>query len=360
MPAPPAAPARHPRHPARHPRGPLQELPIDQFLLTPSSSKLASSTKRPVSPGTPVLYTPAKRRILNEEGFFAVKTPLSASALASSSKQPLSATQHQQPQSFTRFADALMGPDSPARKLDFGTPKNARTPGREAAGEILAPSSPVQTRSRSRVANCQAEEDCFSTSSQSYSQHPQSPPETQMSFSSSSSFPSQRHLDFMSVPRELPPLVDPQSEHYPGFVVHQDPFFLLPVSRLAPPQPLSTSSSVPTVADDCASDGSDAESVDARDVTKENLPPPRRACKAAMGPSSETLFSPPSAKSSVLATPHREASVKEKDILTPRRLSIFGVGVGSVLGMMQHTPSKQDRRNMRKILEEEIDGEQND
>lgn len=112
--------------------------------------------------------------------------------------------------------------------------------------------------------------------------------------------------------------------------------------------------------DDCANDSLDVESVDVTDFIKENLPPPRRVSKAAAGQTPEALFSPPSAKSSILATPPREISLKEKDILTPRRLSIFGVGAGSVLGMMQHTPSKQSRRNMRKILEEEVDGEQSD
>jgi hypothetical protein len=358
MPA-PAAASRIPRNPPRHP---LQDLPIDHFLATPSSSKLAASTKRPVSPGTPVLYTPAKRRILSEEGFFAAKTPLSASALASSSKQPVPATQHQHHQSFSRFADALMGPDSPARRLDFGSPKNARTPGRETAAENSAPSSQVQTRSRSLLANCPVEEDSFATSSPPCTQslRSQSLPASQKSSSSNSTSRSQRQLDFMPVPREPPPPNDPQSEHYPGFVVYQEPFFLLPVSRHTPLQPQSPSSSASTVIDDCAHDGSDAESIDSTDFVKENLPPPRRMSKAVAGQTPDTLFSPPSAKSSVLATPPREVSLKEKDIMTPRRLSIFGVGAGSVLGMMQHTPSKQSRQNMRKILEEEVDGEQSD
>jgi hypothetical protein len=104
-------------------------------------------------------------------------------------------------------------------------------------------------------------------------------------------------------------------------------------------------------------DDSDLEMLDPRELVKENLAP-RRKAKSATTPTLEKVFSPPSAtSSSVPATPPREYSLRENEMLTPRRLSIFGVGVGSGLGMAQLPPSKEDRRNMKRILEEEVDGD---
>lgn len=266
--------------------------------------------------------------------------------------------------------EALTGPDSPARKLDFGTPKNAgavgsRTPLRrseEEKGQRLAPSPEIKAKSHPRLRSLEAEEGYFSTpppqtqfQSQSQSQNiPLSP--------SSSADPSS-HLQFLTVPRELPPPADPQSEHYPGFVVYQDPHFLLPTLRLTSPAPLPTPTSILAPLDNSADNDYDMESLDMRELVKENLPPRRKARKVATVPAPEKLqlFSPPSAKSSsVPATPSREFPTKEKDIMTPRRLSIFGAGVGSGLGKARATPSKGDRHTMRKILEQEVDGDQGD
>ena len=50
--------------------GPLQELPLDRFLLSNPNLSAIKSNKRPLSPSDPTLFSPAKRRILNEEGIF--------------------------------------------------------------------------------------------------------------------------------------------------------------------------------------------------------------------------------------------------------------------------------------------------
>ncbi|KAF9452997.1 hypothetical protein P691DRAFT_620735, partial [Macrolepiota fuliginosa MF-IS2] len=194
--------------------GPLQDLPLDQFLHPPSTSKLASSTKRPISPGTPALYSPAKRRILNDEGLFSTKIPLSAAtSTASSNKQHIKPPQHYHPTA-ARFASALAGPESPARKLDFGSPKNAgnKTPVRrsEEPDRQPPPFPEIEDLSRSRHRSLEVDEDYFAMSAPHLSSQPQ------------------RHLEFLAVARELHSPIDPQSEHYPGFIVYQDPHVLIP------------------------------------------------------------------------------------------------------------------------------------
>ncbi|KAG6868170.1 hypothetical protein C0993_006838 [Termitomyces sp. T159_Od127] len=80
--------------------GPLKDLPLDQFLpINPNHSR-----KRPPSP-VPVLFSPAKRRILDEEGIYSPRSHLARR---------------------NAFSDVLAGPSSPAKRLDFGSPR--RTP----------------------------------------------------------------------------------------------------------------------------------------------------------------------------------------------------------------------------------------
>ena len=122
--------------------GPLKDMPLARFLPH------TTSRKRTLSP-TPALFSPAKRRILSEEGIY------------------------------THFSDVLAGPSSPAKRLDFGSPK--------------------QTQSASKLNN--VDNDCFSQQS------------------SSSSLP------------------DPQSIHYPGFRVYYDP----QLPNETPPSLLATS-----------------------------------------------------------------------------------------------------------------------
>ncbi|KAG6833949.1 hypothetical protein H0H87_007960 [Tephrocybe sp. NHM501043] len=133
--------------------GPLQELPLDHFLppsLAPASLKRTGD----------VLFSPAKRRILNEEGIYTPKSPLRTTP--------------------ARFLDILAGPSSPAKILDFGSPKQASS-------------------SKLRATSVDPEiDDCFSQPSSSAPIPPS------------------------SFPRESPHPPDPQSIHYPGFTVYFD------------------------------------------------------------------------------------------------------------------------------------------
>ncbi|KAG6916709.1 hypothetical protein DXG01_005658 [Tephrocybe rancida] len=251
--------------------GPLQDLPIEHFI--PLNPNLPSSRKRPLSPGEPILYSPAKRRILNEEGFHTPKSPLSA-----------------------RFSDILAGPSSPAKKLDFGAPKQA---------------SSSRLRATTPLSEDQEMDDYFSQPS-------------------SSSLPSS------SAPRETPPLPDPQSIHYPGFCVYIDTH--TPID------------SVPTLIPTPTTD---------KDVVKENVPPRRKTCKAATVPPEvdphSQLLSPPTKRreserlknaKSTPTTPKRAliGSRAEPGSPTPRR-SIFGQEVGS-------TPRS---KSLRRLLADEED-----
>ncbi|KAH0587801.1 hypothetical protein J132_06144 [Termitomyces sp. J132] len=111
--------------------GPLKDIPLACFVP-------AAARKRPLSPAPPL--SPAKRRILHQEGIYTPSNPRSS------------------------FSDVLAGPSSPAKRLDFGSPK--------------------QTPQGSRLKNL---DDCFGQ------------------------------------PSTSSPQPDPQSIHYPGFSVYYDP-----------------------------------------------------------------------------------------------------------------------------------------
>jgi len=181
--------------------GPLQELPLERFLPTYPNlpSKSDRSHKRPLSPGSPNPYSPTKRRILNSEGIFApektCKTPMS---LAKASP--------------ARFSDVLAGSASPARVLDFGLPKNHG--GEPAKRSFLH--NPTQIPSLSSRKTLTSSRRVLSSahhSSSGLSAH------TVASSTSSTRPAAAVPID---IPRELPPQPDPQSIHYPGFVVFQD------------------------------------------------------------------------------------------------------------------------------------------
>lgn len=211
-------------------RGPLQELPIDLFNHN-------LPTKRPRSPSPSSLYSPAKRRILSEEGL--VRFGKSATHALHNHAWPVSSP-------------------SPAKKLDFGVPKSSpstrNTPLRADVAmrsPSLSPSPELKPRTRSTRL----------TSSPSHDISIPSP-------TLSARVPT-------LIPREMPPPPDSQSIHFPGFFVFQDTHFaVLP--------PLDNESTTgPNL-----------------DVPKENVPPRRKTRKAATAsPSSKSkghLFSPES------------------------------------------------------------------
>ncbi|OBZ76159.1 hypothetical protein A0H81_03946 [Grifola frondosa] len=215
----------------------LQDLPLERYLppdinVPLSPSKHRRPSKRPLSPGAPILYSPTKRRILADEMIYAsakaVKTPFASSAHG-------------------RFAPAyfnelLRGPGSPAKKLDFGPPKASidasspavfhpiskdasrdASPSRNTSAPAkLAPSpeftSKRMTRSQTRAAATCAtaiEEprvgDRFDARSRS-SSHPSAP---------------------VMLPQEVFSS-DRQSVHYPGFDVFQDTYPCIPTTLSTP------------------------------------------------------------------------------------------------------------------------------
>ena len=180
--------------------GPLQELPLERFLPShPNTpSKSVRSHKRPLSPGSPNSYSPTKRRILNSEGIFASEK--SCKTLMSSGKA-----------SPARFGDVLVGPASPARILDFGLPKTH-------GGEPVKRPFPTQTQIPSLPLRKTPIPSPFQLVSPTY--HSLSGDSINTEVSNISSI---RPVTApIVIPRELPLPPDPQSIHYPGFVVFQD------------------------------------------------------------------------------------------------------------------------------------------
>jgi hypothetical protein len=104
--------------------GPLRELPLEWFTPDPTSSSHASLTKGRSIPLSslkrqreePQLFSPAKRRILHQEGIFVpsktVKSPFGVLDTVSRSRVDA-----------VHFGTLLSGTDSPARRLDFGLPE---------------------------------------------------------------------------------------------------------------------------------------------------------------------------------------------------------------------------------------------
>ncbi|KAG5648886.1 hypothetical protein DXG03_000235 [Asterophora parasitica] len=274
--------------------GPLQELPLDQFL-PPNPNLPSTSRKRPLSPGGPGFFSPAKRRILNEEGIF--KSPVSGRGTPA------------------RFTEVLTGPSSPARKLDFGSPKATR----RAAVETTPP----------RVAS--------SSNRLAPSPHVKEDHEMEAYFirPSSSSQPPSSNI----TPRETPPPQDPQSIHYPGFRVYFDTHVVLaPVEE--PPATPSTP-------------GGEKE----KETLKENVVPRRRPRKPviALDVGLKTQLFSPHAKERPLgkakSTPMTPVTCDKADQCgspTPRR---FMAGQSSSTTRL----TEMERKDMRRLLQDEAD-----
>ncbi|KDQ64323.1 hypothetical protein JAAARDRAFT_201682 [Jaapia argillacea MUCL 33604] len=368
------SPSRKPR--STRPRaGPLKDLPLDQFPPTDpnvnSASPFKSPHKRPLSPGVPSLYSPTKRRILNEEGIFSpdrmLKSPVSSSGLGRF------ATSH--------FDSLLAGPGSPAKKLDFGVPKNRdqhsldsafasssisrlapdeekdtpATPSRDATTSTLAP-SPEFTSKKPR------------STSKSASQRP---PPTQLDNSRATppvSQPSSSYIPLM-IPRELLPLPDRHSIHYPGFDIHTDTH--IPLLRAG--------------SSDLSSEGlSDSERD--KESCKENLPPRRKSKKAVTAPATAEfsmtkaalLLSPGAkqrdaerlGKAKSTPTSPRKRIIEEKEgEMTPRQSRVGMAGIGYAYppvplfpGTPGRTPggSVASRRERKRLLEMEVDEAEGD
>ena len=247
--------------------GPLQELPLARFLPThPNTpSKSVRSHKRPLSPGSPNSYSPTKRRILNSEGIFASEKTCKT-FMPSGKASP------------ARFSDVLVGSASPARILDFGLPKpHGGDPGKRPLStqtQILSLSSKKTSTSSSPYRHV------------SPTNHSSSGDLTNTEVSSTSS--TRPVAVPIVIPRELPPPPDPQSIHYPGFVVFQDAHITTYPADLNPER------------------ASDAETH--TDLFKENLPPRRKALPKATLESLKFGVTPLGKSKPVTGTPSRVIS----------------------------------------------------
>ena len=100
-------PTDYPYHTMAPRPGPLRELPLERFTDAPFTSIPTTprrAHKRPLSPGTPNLFSPTKRRILAQEGVFSPEKTIKSSIVPSDRVFGIHGVQKK----------------SPARKLDFG------------------------------------------------------------------------------------------------------------------------------------------------------------------------------------------------------------------------------------------------
>ncbi|KAF7301867.1 hypothetical protein MIND_00752600 [Mycena indigotica] len=157
--------------PSSRSRRPLRELPLAEFLSSDSNvSDATPHRKRAHSPSS-VLFSPAKRRILESEGIFVgMGSPARLRALP-------------------------VHTSSPIKKPDFGLPKNSPV-------KKLPPSTPRSETIEPRVTRSARRRASAAAS-------PASSPTVVQPESSRTEYS-----------------IDPHSIHYPGFVVHQDPFLV--------------------------------------------------------------------------------------------------------------------------------------
>ena len=100
-------PTDYPHHTMAPRPGPLRDLPLERFIDVPFTSVPTTprrTHKRSLSPGTPSLFSPTKRRILAQEGIFSPEKTIKSS-IAPSDRAVV-------------IHDVLR--QSPALKLDFG------------------------------------------------------------------------------------------------------------------------------------------------------------------------------------------------------------------------------------------------
>ncbi|KAJ7284039.1 hypothetical protein C8J57DRAFT_1294194 [Mycena rebaudengoi] len=289
--------------------GPLQELPLDLFL-PPNPNLPERPNKRVHSPGGPSLFSPTKRRILAEEGL--ISSEDSPKRLVRVRALPI-------------YRD--VGGDSPAKKLDFGLPKNSPARARVPPSASNSPSTRLtRPRFSSTLPDTLAPTSPLSRDAQEMNDyfsplpHPTPPP-----------------LASVATPRELPSPVDPQSIHYPGFAVFLDQFIVTnPVTD------------------------HDAETLALlqKDEQKENLAPRRKPRKSVSAPASDLNPRLASSDAKFKAnsspnTPGRSLARERSNSATPtsRRPGVV------LTRDTRLTPRLLDaeRREMKKRLAEEVD-----
>ncbi|KAG2154985.1 uncharacterized protein EDB93DRAFT_1130601 [Suillus bovinus] len=226
--------------------GPLQELPLAHFL--PSGANpipiIAKPAKRPLSPSKSTIFSPAKRRILHSEGILlpgeAALSPLqfhipySGSDVRASHDSSIALT------SSAQCAGATQGSSRNRRTPRRPSPKLIRST--SASGDNSA--SALSLRRSSRLQSSQRDAESGAAS--------------------------------MAILREMPQPYDRQSVHYPGFDTYQDPHISLTPSRRTSPSS-DNEDSWPSSSEEVLSE---------REITKENIPPRKKAKKASLTRSS--------------------------------------------------------------------------
>ncbi|KAM5535534.1 hypothetical protein V8D89_010871 [Ganoderma adspersum] len=330
---------------SRHRPGPLQPYDIHLFTPTPSAPGTPERpNKRPHSPSVGPFGGPVKRRLKAREGAASpkyVKSPLSGSSNSA------------------RFAPAhfhalLQGPDSPAKRLDFGsdtsdatacedrgggTPRRTPKQSPSASPSIKASKvrrSPRLTARTSRSPFASGEEGV--SGSNNTGQTLTGVDERTAAIRALTTAP-------LIIPRVLTP-PDRQSIHYPGFDVYQDPHIVIPVA-FSPSADLSPAD---------------------KEHDKENVAPRRKSSKKTSAPvtPSDTAWLKaellsPSVKSSVKK--HVPASPHPKhvhDYLTTPKERTLRPLVSPAATLVGATPGrtplgKDERKLMRRAMEEELD-----
>ncbi|KAI9056530.1 hypothetical protein FKP32DRAFT_1585917 [Trametes sanguinea] len=313
--------------------GPLMPYPLDLFTVEGSAtpSKHLLPQKRRCSPSPSCYDSPAKRRV-KADGTDTV--PLRArSPLSASSNSARFATSH--------FNALLQGPDSPAKRLDFATFSHDEDS--TSRSENGTPRTP--RRSPKRTTTPRPRRSPRLSTVQPISRSPQN------------------HHAIVSEPIRIPRDVmppNPQSIHYPGFDIHQDPYTVLPTSA-------SHTSII--VHDDAVEHSLDEE------FDKENRPPRRKRAKKTVDPATPDL---PLIKAALLSASSTRAERLEDakpvplsphpkhvcDYLSATRvtpkpctLQSDGESIGPLAAITPgRTPlGKEQRKQMRRAMEEEVD-----
>jgi len=252
-------------------------------------------------------------------------------------KSPLSASRGRATPA--KFADALRGPNSPAKKLDFGVPKNRAESSRSSASSSSRDVTTPDQQSTSSTTLVSSPESKFKSSAFRLDAD-----ETQ---EMDDYFSSPRRLT--TIPLETPPL-DPQSAHFPGFMIHYDTHAILECARSASVEPAPMN-------DSCSDTDTD------KDGQKENIAPRRRARKPPLTSDvdpallkmeivrhGKAMTTPATPKKNPLSVGAREGPMTP----TPRRPGSGRLMIPSP-GM---TPVVRERERLerRRILEVEVDG----
>ncbi|KAK7060449.1 hypothetical protein VNI00_001214 [Paramarasmius palmivorus] len=295
-------------------RPPLRDIPLSEVPVP--SDDVPKSNKRPLSPDGPSIFSPAKRRILCEEGILSPTKML---------KSPF----RTRPPIAPSFSDL----QPPARPGSGATKRTVKTGGGPATTLVNLASSPElvsRTPQKSSSAHHNrtpnpAEDDFFAT------------PDRLPSATRSSN-------DLHTVDRALPACSEPDSIHYPGFQVHRDPFTVIlePVDI----EPLSAK------------------------ATKENFPPKKALKKPVMEAArvdGKTLFLTPESKKREMeklikakSTPATPKKVTGKGRLepsspTPQRPTVIQTWVGTPI------LSAEERLARKQLMVDEVeDGDDDD